>query len=175
MAERVHEAGPIRTAIWWAAAFAIGWFVIAMVPGAANLSALAEARPQLDLEPFWAAPFLTQLHLATVLIALVLGPIQLFGPKGTPAHRLIGWIWATAMMITAVATLFIREINHGQLSPIHFFSFWTIISLPLGVWFAKRGMIGAHRGTMSGLYVGLIIAGLLSAAPGRLTWDIFFG
>jgi len=175
MTQQVHEPGPIRTAIWWAAAIGIAVFALAMVPGSTNVAALAEARPQLDLAPFLAAPFLVQLHLATVLVALVLGPIQLFGPKGTPGHRLIGWIWASCMMITAVCTLFIREINDGQFSPIHIFSFWALISLPMAVWFARRGMIAAHRGTMTGLYVGLIIAGVLSAAPGRLTWDIFLG
>ena len=175
MAAHTQGPGLIRILLWTGLAAAISWGVLLMVPGAISLGSLAEARPQFDPEPFWRAPVLVQIHLATVLLALVLGPIQFVRPKGTPGHRLLGWLWATAMMTTAVVTLFIREINDGALSPIHFFSFWALVSLPLGVWFAKRGMVAAHQGTMIGLYIGLVIAGVLSIGPGRLTWEIFFG
>lgn len=175
MAERTAAGEFGRFAIGMAVSLAVITGVLVMVPGAVDLASFGQARPQLDLAPFLAAPGLIQVHLATVIVALMLGPVQFAMPKGTPGHRVLGWTWIAAMGSTAVSSLFIREINDGQLSPIHFFSFWTLVSLPLAVWFAKRGMIRAHRGTMVGLYIGLIIAGLLSAAPGRLTWDIFFG
>ena len=175
MAVQAQGPGLIRIILWTAGFAAIAWVVLLGVPGSTNLGALPQARPQLDLEPFWAAPEVVQVHLATVILALVIGPIQFAMPKGTPGHRWLGWIWALAMLITAIASLFIREINDGGLSPIHIFSFWTFVSLPLGVWFARRGMVGAHKATMIGLYIGLLIAGVLSAAPGRLTWEIFLG
>jgi len=149
--------------------------ILAMQPGSVDLAAILQIQPHVDLEPLWAAPLIVQVHIVTVLYALAVGPIQFLLPKGTPFHRFLGWTWALAMLVTATASLGIREINHGQFSPIHIFSVWTLISLPLAIIFAKRGNVPAHRRTMVGLYIGLVIAGLLAIAPGRLIWDMFFG
>ena len=169
----VQEFG--RFAVGMAVSLAIVWGVLLLVPGSVDLAAIGRIQPQFDMEPFWRAPGLIQFHLATVMLALVLGPIQFVMPKGTQGHRMLGWVWMLSRGATAVSSLFIRHINPGQLSPIHFFSFWTLVSLPLAVWFARKGMIRSHRGTMVGLYIGLVIAGVLSIAPGRLTWEMFFG
>ena len=169
----VQEFG--RFAVGMAVSLAVVWGVLLLVPGSVDLAAIGRIRPQFDLEPFLRAPSLIQFHLATVMLALVLGPIQFVMPKGTPGHRMLGWTWVLAMAATAISSLGIRHINPGGLSPIHFFSFWTLVSLPLAVWLARRGMVRAHRGTMVGLYIGLVIAGVLSIAPGRLTWEMFFG
>ena len=175
MAERTAAGEFGRFAVGMAVSLVVITGVLLMVPGAVDLASIGKARPQFDMAPFWAADGLIQFHLATVMLALVLGPIQFVMPKGTPGHKALGWVWMLAMGATAVSSLFIRHINDGELSPIHFFSFWTLVSLPLAVWFARRGMIRSHRGTMVGLYIGLVIAGLLSIAPGRLTWEMFFG
>lgn len=149
--------------------------ILAMQPGSVDLAAILRIQPHLDLEPLWRAPLIVQVHIVTVLYALFVGPIQFLLPKGTALHRTIGWSWVLAMLVTALASLGIREINHGQFSPIHLFSVWTLVSLPLAILFARRGNIRAHRGTMVGLYIGLVIAGLLAIAPGRIIWDMFFG
>lgn len=175
MAEQARSSELVRFLVVTAVSLAAVAGVLALLPGSVDLSGFGRMQPQLDLEAFRGAPQLVQLHLATVMIALVLGPIQFIMPKGTRGHRSLGWVWMVSMLVTAVTSLFIREINDGGLSPIHIFSFWTLISVPLAIWFARRGMIAAHRSTMIGLYIGLVIAGVLSAAPGRLTWDIFFG
>lgn len=175
MAERTGGSEWTRFLVMSVVSLAVVAGILALLPGSVDLSGFGHMEPQLDMAAFRAAPELVQFHLATVILALVLGPIQFVMPKGTRGHRMLGWVWMLAMGSTAISSLFIREINDGQLSPIHIFSFWTMISLPLAVWFARKGMIGAHRSTMIGLYIGLLIAGALSAAPGRLTWDIFFG
>ena len=149
--------------------------ILALQPGSADLASILDIRPQLDLAPLWRAPLLIQVHVLTVFYALLVGPIQFLLPKGTTLHRVVGWTWALAMFTTAVTSLFIREINHGALSPIHIFSVWTLVSLPLAIWFARSGRVASHMSTMIGLYVGLVIAGLLAIAPGRLIWDMFFG
>ena len=149
--------------------------ILAMQPGAVDLAAILRIQPHVDLEPLWRQPLIVQVHLVTVLYALAVGPIQFLLPKGTALHKVIGWSWALAMMTTAVASLGIREINHGAFSPIHTFSVWTLVSLPLAIVFARRGKVAAHRQTMIGLYIGLVIAGLLAIAPGRLVWAMFFG
>ena len=167
--------------IWrWAAGFALATAgmatILALQPGSVDLGALLEIRPHApDLAPLARQDVVVQLHVWTVFYALVVGPIQFLLPKGTRLHRQLGWSWFLAMLVTALSSLFIREINHGGFSFIHLFSAWTFVSLPLAIWTIRRGDVRAHRGIMVGLYVGLVIAGVLAIAPGRVIWDMFFG
>jgi uncharacterized membrane protein len=116
---------------------------------------------------------LVQFHVATVLIALALGPVQFALPKGNGLHRVLGWIWAAAMFSTALATFFIRDMRDGQFSPIHIFSAMAFLGVPLALWLARvRAM--SHARAMIGLYIGLCIAGLTAIAPGRVLWDMLF-
>lgn len=131
--------------------------------------------PHIDLAPLAHAPLLVQLHVTTVAVALVGGAVQFAAKKGTAAHRALGWVWVVAMFSTAVISLFIRELNHGGFSPIHLFSLMTIFGAPMAVWLARTGRVASHQRAMRGLYVGLIIAGLIAIAPGRLVWAMFFG
>lgn len=155
--------------------FAIVIAVFAVTPGALNLGALGQVRLKApDITPLLAMSWLVQLHIATVMIALVFGPIQFAMPKGTRAHRVLGWTWVSAMFITAVVTLFIRDMRDGALSPIHIFSVMTLLGVPIAVWQARQGNIRSHTRAMAGLYIGLVIAGVTAIAPGRLIWDMFF-
>ena len=138
---------------------------------------------RMSLQPHWPdlgllarQPFQIQLHIAAALTALLLGTVQLIGVKGTTAHRIIGWTWVIAMAITAVSSLFIRQINPGSFSFIHLLSGWTIIGLPMAVYAARKHRVLAHRRAMTGMFVGgLIVAGALTFLPGRLMWGVFFG
>lgn len=138
---------------------------------------------RLSIQPHWPdlallarQPFQIQLHIAAALTALLLGTVQLIGVKGTTAHRIIGWTWVIAMAITAVSSLFIRQINPGSFSFIHLLSGWTIIALPMAVYAARKHRVLAHRRGMTGMFVGgLIVAGALTFLPGRLMWALFFG
>ena len=122
--------------------------ILALQPGTVDLAAILRIQPHLDFEPFRRAPFIVQVHLATVIYALAVGPIQFLLPKGAALHRALGWSWALAMLTTAIASLGIREINPGQFSAIHIFSVWTLVSLPLAIVFARRGNVPAHRQTI---------------------------
>lgn len=129
-----------------------------------------------DLTLLGRQPAQIQLHVAAALAALALGTVQLIGVKGTTAHRVIGWTWVIAMAVTAVSSLFIRQINGGAFSFIHLLSGWTIIALPMAVYAARKNKVVAHRRGMTGMFVGgLIVAGLLTFLPGRLMWGVFFG
>jgi uncharacterized membrane protein len=122
------------------------------------------------------APLAIQLHLFAVLIAFAIGVVLLAGVKGTMVHRTLGWTWVIAMMTGAVSSLFIRMINHGALSYIHLLSGWTIIVLPMAVFFARTRRVRLHARFMTGLFTGgLILAGLLAFMPGRLMWQMWFG
>ena len=118
-------------------------------------------------------------HLATVVPALLLGPVILLRKKGDAIHKLLGRIWATLMVVTAIASAFIVAPGGGiagsGFSPIHFFTVWTLINVPLAIYLARKGQIRHHRGAMTGLYVGLCIAGAFTLLPGRLLNTFFFG
>lgn len=119
------------------------------------------------------------IHLATVVPALLLGPVVLWRRKGDATHRLLGRIWATLMLVTAIASAFIRTPGAGiagtGFSLIHIFTVWTLINVPLAVLAARRGQIARHRGMMTGLYAGLVIAGAFTMLPGRLLGSLVFG
>ncbi|MCA0978188.1 DUF2306 domain-containing protein [Qipengyuania flava] len=117
-------------------------------------------------------------HLGTAIPALILGPVILRKQKGTNLHRALGRTWVALMLITAIASAFIRSPGAGiagtGYSFIHFFTFWTLVNVPLGVWLARTGRIEAHRGVMTGLYIGLVVAGAVTLVPGRLLGNLIF-
>jgi uncharacterized membrane protein len=142
--------------------------------GPAHLPAMHLHGPRLGL--LAQAPLVVQCHLAAVLTALAIGIVLMIGVKGRPMHRILGWTWVAAMMTGAVSSLFIRIINHGALSYIHLLAGWTIVALPMAVFFARTHKVRLHARFMTGLFTGgLILAGLLAFMPGRLMWQIVFG
>ena len=157
-------------------AFVVVALILGLTPGAVDFAAWSGLRAHApDFAPLLESRLLVQFHVVTVVVALVLGPVQFVLPKGTRAHRLAGWVWVGAMAATALASLFIRDINNGAFSPIHIFSVMTLIGLPIGIAAARSDRIGAHQRAMIGLYIGLVIAGVTAIAPGRLIWEMFFG
>lgn len=167
----------IRTAIGGAIVFAILWFAFRNQPGLAEAFARVRFHPHApDLSVLLQASPAIQIHFATVMLALLIGVYQLSGPKGVTLHRVLGWGWVVLMVVTAVSAFFIREVNHGALSPIHLLAGWTLIAAPLGLAFARRHNVRRHSRTMYGLFFGgLILAGLLAFMPGRIMWRMFFG
>lgn len=150
----------------------IGLTVLAMVTGGfATPQSVSAGESRLTIP--------VMLHLATVVPALLLGPVILLRKKGDALHKLLGRIWATLMIITAIASAFIVAPGGGiagtGFSPIHFFTVWTLINVPLAIHLARKGHIRHHRGAMAGLYVGLCIAGAFTLLPGRLLNTFFFG
>lgn len=115
-------------------------------------------------------------HLATVGVALLLTPMLLFAPRGTSRHKLLGYGWVAAMLITALASLGIRMINQGQFSFIHIFSVLTLTQTPLLVWNARRGNHRGHRISVRAISIGaLLVAGAFTLIPGRLLWHWLLG
>jgi len=114
-------------------------------------------------------PAIIWLHLGTIAVALGLTPVLLLRRRGDSRHRLLGWIWASAMFITAVITLFVRVINPGHLSPIHLLSLLTIVAVPRLVWQARGHRIAQHRrGVRTVVTFALLLAGVLTFPFGRM-------
>ena len=60
--------------------------------------------------------------------------------------------------------------------PIHLFSIVVLVTAPLGVWYARRHKVDAHRWTMISIFTGaLVIAGAFTLVPGRIMHAVVFG
>jgi len=108
-------------------------------------------------------------HLATMATALALTPAMLWRRKATRSHRVLGWIWASAMVITAALSFLIRDSNHGSLSVIHILSAYVLIQVPWLVWRARNHQVAQHRRGVRGIVFGaLLIAGFFTFPFDRL-------
>lgn len=116
-------------------------------------------------------PWALAIHVGTVIPSLFLGIPVLLMKKGTRRHKLLGRIWATLMMITAISSFWLQGLI-GTIGPIHIFSVVTLISIPRAVWAIRKGDVATHQRAMIGPYIGLVIAGLFSFMPGRLLGNI---
>jgi uncharacterized membrane protein len=115
------------------------------------------------------------IHLATVAPAVFIGIAQLLMPKGTRAHKVMGWIWVLAMLVAAVSSFWIMEIRKGAgWSIIHLLSAWVLISLGAAIWHVRHGNVRAHKRFMIGTLFGLAGAGLGALAPGRFLSILIF-
>lgn len=124
----------------------------------------------------WVRDLALAVHLVTVIPAIPLGGYLFATRKGGPRHRLLGKIWLSLMLVTAVATIFIRNLNDGSFSWIHVLTALTLVAVPQALLSARRGDIAAHRKHMLYFYIGsLIIAGIFTFLPGRTMWQWAFG
>lgn len=123
-----------------------------------------------------AQPPAVRIHLTAAVTALAIGVALMMRVKGTGLHKVLGWTWVIAMGVTAVSSLFIRQLNHGHFSFIHLLSGWAIVGLPGAIYAIKRGNVRGHRRAMTAMFVGgLLVAGLFAMIPGRLLWAVFLG
>ncbi|MGO4122761.1 DUF2306 domain-containing protein [Inquilinus sp. YAF38] len=134
-----------------------------------------------SLAPLLDAPLVIQLHVAAVCVAVVLAPLQLILPKGTPRHRATGWIWVAALIGACVSALLIldRPIppHVGPVSWLHLLAVLTLVSLWQAVAAARRHDIERHSRIMRriayfALGIPLIVA---FAVPGRIMFQVLFG
>jgi uncharacterized membrane protein len=142
------------------------------------LTVYGVARSALGVAPPtpWVRDFALLLHLSTVIPAIPLGLYIFLNRKGGDRHKLLGKIWLALMGTTAIATLFIRNIESGGFSWIHLFSLLTLVGIPKAILTARRGQIARHKSHLVGMFVGaLLIAGAFSFTPGRTMWTWAFG
>jgi uncharacterized membrane protein len=127
-------------------------------------------------EPLLNASWLTQLHIACAVGAIVLGALQFLGKKGSDFHKKVGWSWVAIMVVVATTSLFMRDLNDGGLSITHAFTALTVFALPAAIYAIRKGAVLQHRALMLMLYVGgLFIALAFTITPGRLLHKVFFG
>jgi uncharacterized membrane protein len=108
-------------------------------------------------------------HIATIVLAVALTPVMLLRRRGDRVHRRLGWLWASALALTALLTFGIRGINEGGFSLIHILSAWTLVQVPLIVLAARRHQHRKHRGAVRGMVIGaLLVAGFFTFPFDRL-------
>lgn len=115
-------------------------------------------------------------HVTIIIIAMALTPLMLLRKRGDRLHRRVGYVWVGAMLLTAMVSLDIRVINHGEFSPIHLLSIWTIIQVPLIVIRARQHDAVRHRRAVHGMVLGaLLIAGFFTFPFNRMLGQMLFG
>ena len=131
----------------------------------------------MTLDPLLSAPQPIPAHAIAALVAMVLGGLQLYGPKGTRNHRILGYIWVGLMAIVAFSGFFIHVLKLvGPFSPIHLLSVLTLASLWYAIGAVRRGDIKRHRKTMVTLFwMALILTGFFTFWPGRVTYQVVTG
>jgi uncharacterized membrane protein len=140
----------------------------------------------MTLEPLLHAPLAVQIHVATIVPAIVIGGWQIFwSRKGAAGHRLLGAAYLALMTVTAVAALFIRAPIPGierltgpfGFTPIHVLALWALYGVGRSLYAARTHDVKAHRAAMLGLYFGAIgIAGALAVLlPGRVMNQMLLG
>lgn len=127
----------------------------------------------MSLAPLLAAPPVIQIHVAAALLALIGAVTVMLNAKGSLFHRRIGYVFAAGMLITAISSFWITR--NGQFSWIHLLSVLTLVQLPRAVLARRRGRITAHGRAMTGLVLGLFIAGIFTFLPGRIMHDVVTG
>jgi len=123
---------------------------------------------------------LAYLHLGTVFPAFLIGTFLLLNRKGSPAHKVLGKVYMSLMLVTALVTLFMSaEVGPtllGHFGFIHMFSFLVFYYVPTAYLAIRGGNIKKHRDSMIGLYVGgILIAGGFTFVPGRLLHSWLIG
>ncbi|HEX6958898.1 MAG TPA: DUF2306 domain-containing protein [Ferrovibrio sp.] len=130
----------------------------------------------MNFAPITAAGPAIQIHLASTSLALVLGIVMLWRPKGTISHKKLGWLWVAAMTLAALSSFWIKTINPGHFGPIHILSVATLLSLFYAIVMIRRGKVQQHRRVMISIFFGgLVLAGIFTLLPNRLLGHLLFG
>jgi uncharacterized membrane protein len=108
------------------------------------------------------------IHLAAIL----LGTFVMTQTKGSPRHRLLGRIWVSLILLTAVSSFWLQ--SEGHFSWIHLLSVWIIVSMGIAVHAIRQQNVQRHLRFMRGSYVSLLVAGAFTLLPfrrlGNLLW-----
>ena len=132
----------------------------------------------MSFTPLLTLPPAVAVHLAAALAAIALGPVALYRRRRDRAHKMVGYTWVTAMLLTATSSFAlsadILPLGAG-FGPIHLLSLWVLWQLWRGVMAALAGNAQRHRGIMGGLYwTGLMVAGVFTLLPGRVLNRVLF-
>ena len=148
-----------------------------MISGYYTFASLSCLKFPMTLDSPLSAQQLIPVHAIAALVAMLLGGLQLWEPKGTRNHRTLGYIWVGLMAIVAFSGFFIHVLKLvGTFSPIHLLSAYTLASLWYAIRAARRADIKRHRQIMVALFwMALILTGFFTFWPGRVMYQVVTG
>jgi uncharacterized membrane protein len=173
MATTANQALPIGQRLLPNSVLAVASALLAL----AALLAVARGQAQ------WAlVPPLVWLHLGSILIATGLTPVMLLRRKGDGRHRRLGYVWVTAMLVTAVSSLFFSTrvpagwgVFTGDFSLIHILSIFVLVQVPRIAQAARAHDREGHERGVRGIVIGaLLIAGFFTFPFGRMLGSWLF-
>jgi len=131
----------------------------------------------MTLAPLMTATFAIQLHVAAAILSIALLPLNLFRKRRDRVHKVTGYVWVTAMLITAVSSFWINGIRLvGPFSPIHLLSVLVIFNVIWAIVEVRRRNIARHETILKGTaFWSLGVAGLFTLLPGRMMGEVIFG
>ncbi|RPE71887.1 putative membrane protein [Pacificibacter maritimus] len=130
----------------------------------------------ISFDPLLTAPFAIQIHVASATLSLILIPPVLWRVRRDGLHKTLGYVWITAMVVTALSSFWISEIKtFGHFSPLHLLAVLSLVTMALAIWFVVNGNIRAHKKALQNLSTfGLGIPSVLNFLPDRRLSDTFF-
>lgn len=130
----------------------------------------------ITFEPFLIAPLAIQIHIVSAVISLALLPPVLWRLRRDKWHKTLGYVWITAMVVTAMSSFWISEIKIiGRFSPLHLLAVLSLVTLYLSIRSVTKGDNRGHQQALRNLSTfGLGIPSVLNFLPGRRMSDMFF-
>ncbi len=131
----------------------------------------------MSVHPFLTLPIIIQVHMIAALLALIIGAFVLFQKQRGRLHRVLGYLWVTAMAMLAISAFGIpSHFGPFRFGLLHGFAVVTLWSLWTGVQHARQRNFDAHQTVLRSLYSnGLIVAGAFTFLPGRTVNRMVFG
>lgn len=107
-------------------------------------------------------------HAALAVASLIVGAMVLFQRKGGARHRLLGYLYAVALLLVNVSALLVYEESSGP-GPFHVLALISLATLSGGFIPAllrrpRKSWLQVHAYFMSWSYVGLVAAGAAQMA-----------
>jgi len=130
-----------------------------------------------SLTPLMESGWVVVFHTLAAVLALLVGALQFYLPKGTTVHRWLGRFWVSVLVLVCLSSFFINGFRViGPFGPIHLLSLLVLYSLYKSIQAVRRGDVIKHKKDMQAVYgYGLILAGLFTFWPGRVLHQVLFG
>ncbi|SFS99709.1 Uncharacterized membrane protein [Sulfitobacter marinus] len=131
----------------------------------------------MSLSPLLNASLVIQIHAFLAIAAVILTLAIFTLPRGSTAHRWMGWSWTAMIAIVALSSFGIHEIRMlGPLGPIHILSAFVLFQLVVNLRAARAKNIRAHARGMKLLTLGALVgAGAFTFLPGRIMYQVVTG
>ena len=149
----------------------------------------------MNLAPLLNASLVIKVHAFVAMIALAIGAVQIFAPKGTVPHRALGWTWVTLVMIMLLTAPIIHGVDvEALLDPelcylpnktlfwnmrcggIHLLTLYLLLVVPFAPLLARRGNVVAHGRSMIRIWcAALFVAGIFTMDTHRIMHQVLFG